>query len=119
LRRLKAALEPKALLLVGVPIGLWPGILWRRHITPRINPWQKKEAVLKRFGHVSFFTLPDLKRVLLQSGFQAEECRGDFLIRARGFFLENYKWWFDFNQWYGRLLPGVLGHVTVRARLLA
>ncbi|MDD5218644.1 MAG: class I SAM-dependent methyltransferase [Candidatus Omnitrophica bacterium] len=117
LERLKAAMLPEALLIVGVPIGLLPGILWRRYISPIYKARHRKEASLKRFGHVSFFTLPALRRLLQQRGFYPEIICGDYFIRARGFFLENYKWWFDFNQWYGRLFPGILGTVTLKARL--
>jgi len=117
LEELNRVMKKGGLLIVGVPIGLLPGILWRRHITPLYNPRKRKEEALKRFQHVSFFSLPELKQLLKKYHFHTEEARGDFCIRARKFFLENYKWWYDFNQWWGRVFPGVLGHVTVKARL--
>lgn len=116
LQKLNSVMSEDGLLIIGTPIGLLPGVLWRKYISPLCRPWYEREAVLKRFGHVSFFTLSALKKLLLKSGFRAEECRGEYLIRARGFFLEDCKWWFDFNQWYGRLFPGVLGYVVVKAR---
>ena len=116
LDKVRRVIKRGGVLIVGVPIGLLPGILWRRHITPLYSPWKRKEEVLKRFGHVSFFTLPELRRLLKEHGFCVEEARGDYFLRARKFFLENYKWWFDFNQLYGRVFPGLWGHVTVRAR---
>jgi 2-polyprenyl-3-methyl-5-hydroxy-6-metoxy-1,4-benzoquinol methylase len=116
LKKLNSVMAEDALLVVGTPIGLWPGVLWSRYGAPLRHPWYRREAVLKRFGHVSFFTLSSLKKLLLKNRFRTEECRGEYFIRARGFFLEDYKWWFDFNQWYGRLFPGVLGYVVVRAR---
>jgi SAM-dependent methyltransferase len=117
LEAVKPAMAPESLLLVGVPIGLLPGILWRRHITPLYSPRHRKEAALKRFGHVSFFSLPELKKLLKQHGFIPETIRGDYLLRARGFFLEDHKWWFNFNQWWGRIFPGVIGAVTLKTRL--
>lgn len=116
LRKLTSVMSEDTLLIIGTPIGLLPGILWRKYISPLCRPWYNREAVLKRFGHVSFFTLSSLKKLLLTNRFHPEECRGEYLIRARGFFLEDHKWWFDFNQWYGRLFPGVLGYVVVKAR---
>lgn len=116
LDELRRILKRNALLIVGVPVGLLPGILWRRHITPLYNPNKRKEVLLERFEHVSFFSLPELKRLLARHGFIVEESRGNYLVRCRGFFLENCKWWYDFNQWYGKFFPGVLGHVTVKAR---
>jgi len=116
LEKLNRIIKPDGLLLVGVPIGLLAGILWRRHITPILNPVNSKKEALKRFGHVTFFTLPELKKLLKDHGFLTEEAQGDYFIRSRRFFIENYKWWFDFNQWYGKLFPGVLGHVTVKSR---
>lgn len=119
LEKLKRIIRKEGLLIVGVPIGILPAILWRRHVTPLCSPVNKKEEALKRFGHVTFFTLPELKRLLRHHGFITEEARGDYFIRARRFFIENYKWWFDFNQWYGKIFPGVLGHVTVKSRFRA
>lgn len=116
LEKIRPVMKKNALLIIGVPIGFLPGILWRRHVTPLYNPRKRKEAALKRFGHVSFFSLPELKKLLSRHGFVAEEARGDYFLRARKFFLENYKWWFDFNQFYGRHFPGLWGHVTVKAR---
>jgi len=117
LEKIKGVMRDKGLLLAGVPIGLLPGMLWAKHITPIFNAKKRREEVLKRFGHVNFFTLLGLRKLLKRHGFVMEEARGDYFIRARKFFLENYRWWFEFNQWYGKLFPGVLGHVTVKARL--
>ena len=116
LQELNRIMKKGGLFIVGVPIGLPPGILWRRHIVPLYNPAQRKKVVLRRFGHVSFFTLPGLKKLLQNHGFVTEIARGDYLFRSRKLFLENFKWWFDFNQWYGRVFPGHLGHVTVKSR---
>ncbi len=115
LDKLRPIVRDTGLLLVGVPVGLLPGVLWRQYVTPILNPINTREESLKRFGHVTFFTLPRLKMLLKKHGFRVDEARGDFLLRARRFFLENYKWWFDFNQLCGKIFPGVLGHVTVRA----
>ena len=117
LEELNRVMKKDGILLVGVPVGLLPFVLWREHITPLHDRRRKPQECLKRFGHVSFFTLPRLKKLLKRHGFITEVARAEFLIRSRRFFLENYKWWFDFNQWCGRLFPGVLGHVTVKSRL--
>ncbi|PIQ90594.1 MAG: hypothetical protein COV71_03655 [Candidatus Omnitrophica bacterium CG11_big_fil_rev_8_21_14_0_20_41_12] len=117
LEKIKDIVRDKALLIVGVPIGLLPGMLWAEHIIPIFNARKRKEEVLKRFGHVNFFTLPKLRELLKHHGFVMEEARGDYLIRSRKFFLENCRWWFELNQWYGKLFPGVLGHVMAKARL--
>jgi SAM-dependent methyltransferase len=117
LQELDRIMKSGGLLVAGIPVGLFPGIWWRKHMTPRYKPHKRKEVALKQFGHVSFFTLPAFKKLLRAHGFETEEARGDFLIRARKFFLENYHWWFRFNQWYGKHFPGVLGHVTLKARL--
>jgi len=119
LQELNRIIKEEGLLIVGVPTGLLPGILWRRYVVPLYNPLQRKEAVLSRFGHISFFSLPELRKLLRDNGFVAEDARGDHLFRSRRLFLENYKWWFDFNRWYGRQFPGILGHVTVKARFRA
>ena len=116
LDKVRRVLKKGGILVVGVPIGLLPGILWRRHITPLYSPRKRREAVLARFGHVSFFTLPELRKLLKVHGFQVEAAQGDYFMRARKLFLENYKWWFDFNQFYGKIFPGLWGHVSVKAR---
>jgi|GEM_PF-1446092 len=116
LGELGRVMKDDALIIVGVPIGLLPGILWRRHITPLYSKRKSVEESLKRFGHVTFFTLPDLKKLLGRRRFVVESARGDYMIRARKFFLENYRWWYRLNQIYGRIFPGLWGHVTVKAR---
>jgi SAM-dependent methyltransferase len=116
LDKVRKVTKKDGILIAGVPIGLLPGILWRRHITPLYNPRKQRGAALERFGHVSFFTLPELRRLLKKHGFHAEAARGDYFLRARKLFLENYKWWFDFNQLYGKIFPGLWGHVSVKAR---
>jgi len=117
LEELNRVMKNESLLIVGVPIGLLPGILWRRHITPLYNARKRKKEALRRFEHVSFFSLTELKKLLKKYGFRTEEARGNYVIRARKFFLEDQKWWYDFNQWWGKVFPGVLGHVTLKARL--
>jgi len=114
LDELHRIMKKEGMLIVGVPIGLLPGILWRRHITPLYNPRKRKAEALRRFEHVSFFSLPELKRLLAKYGFRTDEARGNYCIRARKFFLEDQKWWYDFNQWWGKVFPGVLGHVTLK-----
>jgi len=116
LEELNRVMKKNGILLVGVPIGFLPAILWRRYITPLHDRTRRPEECSKRFGHMTFFTLPALKKLLKDHGFLTEVARGDFFIRSRKLFLENYKWWCEFNQWYGRLFPGILGHVTVRSR---
>lgn len=116
LDKIQQVIKKGGILVVGVPIGLLPGILWRRHITPIFCPRHRISESLKRFGHVTFFTLPALRKLLKNHGFSMEVARGDFFIRARGHFLENFKWWFDLNQFWGKLFPGVLGHVSAKAR---
>lgn len=117
LDKIRRIMKKGGMLIVGVPIGLLPGILWRRYVTPLYNRRKRKEEALKKFGHVSFFSLPELKGLLKKHGFSTEEARGDYFMRVRGFFIENYKWWFDLNQLYGKVFPGLLGHVSVKARL--
>jgi ubiquinone/menaquinone biosynthesis C-methylase UbiE len=116
LGELRRVIKRGAIIIVGVPIGLLPGILWRRHITPLYNKRKTIAESLKRFGHVKFFTLPELKKLLRQYDLITEKAQGDYMIRARKFFLENYRWWYSINRLYGRLFPGVWGHVTVKAR---
>lgn len=116
LGKVRRVIKKDGILIAGVPIGLLPGILWRRHITPLYSPRKRREAVLARFGHISFFTLPELRRLLKKHGFHLEVAQGDYFLRARKLFIENYKWWFDFNQLYGKIFPGLWGHVSVKAR---
>ncbi len=117
LKTLGKVMRKDSLLLVASPSGPLICMLWRRHVTPLYSQASRKEESLKRFGHVSFFTLSDLKKLLTKSDFKIEEVRGDYFIRARSFFIENYQWWFNFNQWCGKIAPIICGQVTLKNRI--
>lgn len=116
LDELHRIMKKGGLLVVGTPTDPLPLLLWRRHIIPIYDPKRGKQEAGKIFGHVSFFSLRELKRLLTSHGFVPEDARGNYFIRSRGLFLENYKWWYELNQCWGRVFPGLGGHVTVKAR---
>lgn len=117
LKKLNKILQKDGLLLASVPAGPRICILWRQYVTPLYNRLSRHEECRKRFGHVSFFTLADVKKLFSDNAFKTEAICGDYFIRARGFFLENYQWWFDFNQWCGKVIPSLCGQVTLKSRI--
>lgn len=108
-------LRPGGLLVVGVPICLWWTRLLRIHLLPLIIPSKRPEALAARFGHVQFFTLPSLKRLLGQ--FLLEDIRGfRFLSAGRYLPLENWRWYYRVNSAWGKLCPRLTSEVNVIAR---
>ena len=69
----------------------------------------KREAKIRptarKYGHVSVFSPERVCKMAADNGLDVELLSGAFFIRKKGFFLENYKWWFKFNIWFGAMFP--------------
>jgi len=112
----KRVLQPKGLLLVGVPIS-WTWIRWlRMHLLPLLNPRKSPEALAADFGHVSFFTLPSIKALLDGAGFEVEDVRGFRFFSSRHLPFENWRWYYHLNCWWGRRFPRLTSEVNLVAR---
>ncbi len=59
-----------------------------------------------KYGHVSVFSPQRVRALAAANGLKVEFLSGAFLMRKKGFFLENYRWWLRFNLWFGALFPG-------------
>jgi 2-polyprenyl-3-methyl-5-hydroxy-6-metoxy-1,4-benzoquinol methylase len=117
LNELNRILKPNGALIVGVPSHVFPFNLWRKYIVPLFNKEQHLDRVLGRFGHIQFFTLPQMKKLLKQSHFSTEKAQCNYLIRMRNSVIENYKGWFRLNQWLGKKFVYLGQDLTVLARL--
>ena len=49
------------------------------------------------------------------SDFEIEDLRGFYFLSCRSP-LENQRWWYRLNGWYGRAFPGLTAEVNVAAR---
>jgi len=108
-------LRPGGLLVVGVPICLWCTRLLRIHLLPLLLPSKRPEALAARFLHVQFFTLPALKHLLRQ--FRLEDVRGfRFFSAGRYLPLENWRWFYRLNAFWGQAFPRFTSEVNVIAR---
>jgi SAM-dependent methyltransferase len=97
-------LRPHGLLVAGVPTSL-PGVRWiRERAVPAIDRWFSIGR-----GHVQAFSLGSFLDLLLRSGHFR-------MLRARGFrivsggplgFLEDRRWWWRLNSWFGEKVPGL------------
>lgn len=69
----------------------------------------KREAKIRptasKYGHVSVFSPERVYKMATDNGLEVEFLSGGFFIRKKGFFLENYQWWFKFNIWFGAMFP--------------
>ena len=59
----------------------------------------------RKFGHVSVFSPERVMKMAKDNGLEVEFFSGAFLFRKKGFFLENFVWWFRFNLWFGAMFP--------------
>ena len=98
-----------AALIVGFPSHLHPFIPLRE---PRLRSHTNSN------GHVSALSVRRFNVAARRSGCDIEEARGAFFLRASGMFLEDYRWWQQFNLAWGRLVPGWFGEVYIVARKL-
>lgn len=69
----------------------------------------KREAKIRptarKYGHVSVFSPERVRKMATDNGLEVELLSGAFLMRKKGFILENYQWWFKFNIWFGGMFP--------------
>lgn len=72
---------------------------------------QKIRATAAKFGHVSVFSLKRVRDMAAENGLQVEFLSGAFMMRKKGFFLENYQWWLRFNLWFGAMFPSWPGEI--------
>jgi SAM-dependent methyltransferase len=106
LATLARLVRPGGRLVVGVPIFFPPLHLARRHLVPAAARLLRLPDTA---GHQQAFSLYSFRRELRRlPGFTLEEARG-FRIVSGGLLrpLENYRWWWRFNRWLGRLAPAL------------
>jgi SAM-dependent methyltransferase len=65
----------------------------------------------ERFGHVSAFSPRRLRTIAERSTFDVEFAAGAYLMRRKGFLLENSVWWMRFNLLFGALFPSFAGEL--------
>ena len=64
-----------------------------------------------KYGHVSVFSPQRVRDLAAANGLKVEFLSGAFLMRKKGFFMENCRWWLRFNLWFGALFPGWHGEL--------
>ena len=91
----------------GMLIGGFPS-------TPEFAAHSRETAIRRKagkFGHVSVFSPDRVRDMAKANGLEIEFLSGAFLMRKKGFFLENYRWWIRFNLWFGALFPAWPGEL--------
>jgi SAM-dependent methyltransferase len=101
-RHLASLVKPGGLLIGGGPVT--PHIAhawWQARIRQRAQPR----------GHVSVLSPKRLRDMAQGAGLVPEWQGGAFLMRKRGFALENRAWWLNLNLAFGALVPGWPGEI--------
>lgn len=86
----------------GIVIGGFPS-------TPQAFAEAREEKIrpgARKYGHVSVFSPERVREMATGCGLEVEFLSGAFMMRKKGFFLENYQWWLRFNLWFGGKFPG-------------
>jgi 2-polyprenyl-3-methyl-5-hydroxy-6-metoxy-1,4-benzoquinol methylase len=96
IKKLTKNLKPGGILIGGFP-SLPKGLVAKREAKLRITA--------KKYGHVSVFSPERVHKMAADNGLKVEFLSGAFFMRKKGFFLENYAWWFKFNIWFGGMFP--------------
>lgn len=104
--------KPGCLIVVGVPVFPDSLAAFRNLYIERFPGLFEKSGS----GHIQSFSLKSLRKLI-------EQYCGDITeLDARGFrivsggplrWLENYKFWYDFNCWMGRHIPGLCVEVQL------
>jgi SAM-dependent methyltransferase len=101
-RHLASLVKPGCLLIGGGPVT--PHVArawWETRIRRRAQPR----------GHVSVLSPRRLREMAHHAGLVPEWQGGAFLMRKRGFALENHPWWLFVNLAFGALAPGWPGEI--------
>lgn len=113
-REIFRVLKPGGLFLMGVPMSWWWTRWLRIHALPLLAPHKKAEVLSANYGHVTFFTMPSLKKLLRD--FEIEDVRGFRFFSSRHLPLENGWWFYRLNTLWGRAFPRLTADVNVAAR---
>lgn len=108
---LERVLKPGGRLIVGVPIFVPPLAFLRRSYVA----CSRKLVPSKTWSHVQSFSLYTFLRSMKRnSGLRVVDVRG-FRIVSEGLVapLENYRGWWAFNRWLGRVIPSACTEVQV------
>jgi len=102
--------NPEALITKLVP-HLKPGgmLIGGFPSTPQSMAQAREDKIrpsARKYGHVSVFSPERVREMAEANGLEVEFLTGAFFMRKQGFFLENYRWWLEFNLWFGAKFPG-------------
>lgn len=95
--QLSSLLKPGAMVFGGLP-SLPHFLVAKREAKIRANP--------NNNGHVSAFSPKRMKELAATCGFELDFLSGAFMVRASGNWLEDQRWWLNFNLHFAQTFPG-------------
>lgn len=102
LERLTPFLKPGGAVIGGFPVTPEPfRALRERQLRKKAKP----------FGHVSAFSTQRVQSMATRAGLEVEFLSGAFMMRKKGFFLEDHTWWWRLNLAFGARFPGWPGEI--------
>ena len=109
---LRRILKPEGLMLIGVPVA--------PRVIAHMREWQfAKEfesGKRKKGQHMHSFWPKGICSLAEKSGLRVEFVTGTYLLRHKGFFLEDHPWWIRINQVWGALFPSLAQELCVQLR---
>jgi SAM-dependent methyltransferase len=109
---LSRILKPGGLILIGVPVA--------PRVVAHVREWQfAKEFASgkrKKGQHMHSFWPKRIRGIGENCGLRVEFVSGTYLLRHKGLFLEDHRFWIRINQVWGALFPSLAQELCVQLR---
>jgi ubiquinone/menaquinone biosynthesis C-methylase UbiE len=114
LDEIKRVLKPGGHLILGIPLMPNEVLMIQSFMSPLID-WYD-HVMHNHRDHEAWFSRQSIEKFLKHHGFKIHDLTGFRLFSLPANLLEDYRWWYRFQGWLGRILPSLSGEVNILAQ---